>query len=144
MKECPKCSQLLPLSDFGVRSNGQPQHWCRSCHRRYQREYYEQNKLYYLDLQNSRVEQNRRRIREAKDVPCADCGQRFPPYVMDFDHRPGEVKCFNLSIAGGQTRLSWKKMEAEIAKCDIVCANCHRIRTYQRNMAERTHDISLL
>jgi hypothetical protein len=54
---------------------------------------------------------------------------------MDFDHRPGETKCFNLSIAAGQTRLSWEKMEAEIAKCDVVCANCHRERTHQRKQA---------
>jgi hypothetical protein len=56
---------------------------------------------------------------------------------MDFDHRPGETKCFNLAIAAGQTRLSWAKMLAEIAKCDVVCANCHRKRTHRRRVAER-------
>lgn len=130
MKECPNCGQELPLSEFGVRTNGKPQHWCRACHRSYQRLYYEQHKAYYLEIQERRVERNRRRLCEAKNVPCTDCGQRFPPYVMDFDHRPGETKCFNLAIAAGQTRLSWERMEAEIAKCDVVCANCHRIRTH--------------
>src|SRR6267378_5302079 len=103
MKECPNCHRNLPLSEFGVRSNGKPQHWCRSCHCTYQREYYEKRKTYYLELQNNRVERNRRRLREAKNVPCADCGQCYPHYVMDFDHRPGVKKCFNLSIAAGQT-----------------------------------------
>jgi hypothetical protein len=56
---------------------------------------------------------------------------------MDFDHRPGEKKCFNLSIAASQTRQSWEKMAAEIAKCDVVCANCHRERTHQRKMQAR-------
>jgi hypothetical protein len=123
---------LLPLSDFGTRTNGKLQHWCRDCHCRYQRAYYEKRKVYYLDLQNRRVERNRRLIRQAKDVSCADCGQRYPTYVMDFDHRPDEKKLFNLSIAAGQTRLSLEKIKAEIAKCAVVCANCHRMRTHRR------------
>jgi len=129
---------MLPLSEFGVRSNGKPQHWCRACHRSYQREYYERHKDYYLELQNARVERARRRLRQAKNVPCADCGRCYPHYVMDFDHRPGEEKNFNLSVAAGQTRLSWQRIEAEIAKCDVVCANCHRERTYQRRKQARS------
>ena len=125
------------MSEFGTRTNGKPQHWCRGCHCQYQREYYQRRKDYYAALQNQRIARNRRAIREAKDVPCADCGRRFPHYVMDFDHRPGEVKCFNVSIAAGQPRLSWERMRAEIAKCDVVCANCHRERTYQRRLAAK-------
>lgn len=132
MKTCPRCQRCLPETDFGVRTNGKPQHWCRACHCAYQREYYEQRKDYYLKLQNERVERHRRLLRQAKGVPCADCGCRYPHYVMDFDHRPGEKKCFPLALAAGQTRLSWEKISAEIAKCDVVCANCHRERTHQR------------
>jgi len=51
---------------------------------------------------------------------------------MDFDHRPGEVKEFNLAQVMSQSRISWSRLLAEIAKCDVVCANCHRIRTWQR------------
>ena len=137
MKTCPRCQKELPLTDFGVRTNGKPQHWCRACHCSYQREYYERHKGYYLGLQNQRVEKHRRLIRQAKDVPWADCGQRYPHYVMDFDHRTGEKKFFNISVAGGQTRLSWERIAEEIAKCDVVCANCHRIRTHERRIAER-------
>ncbi|MCI0458677.1 MAG: hypothetical protein L0Z62_17085 [Gemmataceae bacterium] len=137
MKTCPKCQRSLPLSDFGVRTNGKPQHWCRACHCAYQREYYAKHKDYYLDLQKQRVERNRHRIRQAKDVPCADCGRRFPYYIMDFDHRPGEIKLFNVSVAAGQPRLSWKKPEGEIAKCDVVCSHCHRERTHQRRKSAR-------
>ena len=131
MKECPRCGKRLPLSKFGVRTNGKPQHWCRGCHCAYQREYYERNKEYYLAIQNERVKRNRDGIRQAKQVPCEDCGKRYP-HVMDFDHRPGETKSFNLAITAGQTRLSWEKIAAEIAKCDVVCANYHRIRTHRR------------
>ncbi len=137
MKECPKCGRVLPLAEFGVRTNGKPQHWCRACHRDYQRQYYQRHPVYYAELQSQRVERNRRAIRQAKDVPCADCGQRFPHYVMDFDHRPGETKCFNLAVAAGQTRLSWERIVAEIAKGDVVCANCHRGRTCRRRKRAR-------
>src|SRR5438067_669709 len=97
MKRCPRCKCVLPLSEFGIRTNGKPQHWCRGCHRQYQREYYERRKEYYYALQEERVKRHRRRLRDAKAVPCADCGRRYPYYVMDFDRRPGEKKCFNLS-----------------------------------------------
>lgn len=62
-----------------------------------------------------------------KDVPCMDCGQRFPPYVMDFDH-VGE-KRGNIAKMATSPR---KAVLAEIAKCEVVCSNCHRIRTYNR------------
>ena len=61
--------------------------------------------------------------------PCMDCGVTYPFYVMQFDHRPGEAKSFILSKAKNKTRA---EVEAEIAKCDLVCANCHSIRTYER------------
>lgn len=70
-------------------------------------------------------------LREVKAKPCLDCGKSYPFYVMDLDHRPGERKLFNLAhahFAGKPVPL----VEAEIAKCDVVCANCHRERTYQR------------
>lgn len=59
-----------------------------------------------------------------------DCGQRFPPYVMDFDHRDPGKKVGNVaSMAVGS---SVERLMEEIEKCDIVCANCHRIRTFTR------------
>jgi len=83
-------------------------------------------------------------LRKAKSVPCADCGLSFPYYVMDFDHRPGPVKCFNLANVAGQTRISLARLEAEIAKCDVVCANCHRIRTHERRKAKLEQQNKLL
>ena len=57
-----------------------------------------------------------------------DCGERYPHYVMDFDHRIDEEKRYE------PTRLyvlqSWRKAKDEVAKCDVVCANCHRLRTF--------------
>jgi hypothetical protein len=65
-------------------------------------------------------------IQAMKNVPCADCGQRFDPVCMDFDHRDPSQKQF--TIAGGYSR-SLEALLDEIAKCDIVCANCRRLRT---------------
>lgn len=48
---------------------------------------------------------------------------------MDFDHRPGEEKLFTIASASEQPRAV---LMAEIAKCDIICSNCHRIRTAER------------
>lgn len=66
----------------------------------------------------------------AKDCPCQDCGYSYPHYVMDFDHVRGE-KLLNIGQAS-QKNLAPKRIIDEIAKCDIVCSNCHRERTAQR------------
>jgi len=64
-----------------------------------------------------------------KNVPCMDCEQTFPPYVMDFDHARGD-KVFE--IGSRLTSRSWDAILVEAIKCDVVCANCHRIRTAER------------
>lgn len=77
-----------------------------------------------------RREEVRCLIRAAKDRPCCDCGVRYPPYVMQFDHRRGEK---SFTVGDANTRgMPLAKVEREIAKCDVVCANCHAERTYQR------------
>lgn len=69
-------------------------------------------------------------IRDAKAVPCVDCGQRFPHYVMDLDHR-GDKDC---NIADMPRRaVAAQRVMDEMAKCDVVCANCHRERTWKRS-----------
>lgn len=74
-----------------------------------------------------RLEKNREILREAKSAACADCGSTYPPYVMDFDHKDPVQKRANVGtlISGTTARLL-----EEIAKCDVVCANCHRVRTH--------------
>jgi hypothetical protein len=69
-------------------------------------------------------------INKIKNIPCMDCSQSYPSYVMDFDHRIKKDKEVDVGrmINGGWSK---EKVDKEIKKCDIVCANCHRIRTYQ-------------
>ncbi len=63
-----------------------------------------------------------------KDCPCLDCGGEFPPYVMEFDHVRG-TKRFAL---GKMANHSQEAIEAELAKCELVCCVCHRIRSHER------------
>lgn len=70
-------------------------------------------------------------VQELKKNPCMDCQLNWPYYVMQFDHRPGEHKLFNIHTYRSNRR-SDKVLLAEIAKCDLVCANCHAIRTHER------------
>lgn len=70
-------------------------------------------------------------LASVKNVPCADCRGRFPAVCMDFDHRPGTAKTCSVSAMTSHRREAVRR---EIAKCDIVCANCHRIRTANRNV----------
>lgn len=59
---------------------------------------------------------------------CADCGYSTHPAALDFDH-VGDGKTANVSSLIG---CAWDRVAAEIAKCEVVCANCHRIRTVGR------------
>lgn len=69
---------------------------------------------------------NRLIIREAKTRPCADCGIQYPYYVMQFDHVDG--KELSLAIVA-KKHWSEDHIRREIAKCEVVCANCHCERT---------------
>src|SRR5262245_1397243 len=98
--------------------------------------YYQRNRA--LEIQRVRVRQQGTLdlLRELRDQPCSDCRGTFAPHQMDFDHREGALKQFNLT-AGRAALKPTSVLLAEVAKCDIVCANCHRIRT-QRRHATRT------
>lgn len=65
-----------------------------------------------------------------KDQPCMDCGVKFAPCAMQFDHRPGTTKV--LSIGERFAAPSLDVLLDEITKCDLVCANCHSVRTFTR------------
>ena len=70
-------------------------------------------------------------IAAAKGAPCADCGKHFPACAMDLDHVRGRKK-FNVSTVQLAYGTSLRSLHEEIEKCDVVCANCHRIRSEAR------------
>ena len=137
-KTCRRCRRVLPLSEFPLRrKDGTRRHGhCRDCKAAYQRQWYERNKdrhIANVAAANSRIRAaNRTLVRRLKDRPCADCGGRFPPHVMDFDHVRGRKRG---DIARMKMQTSTEALLREIAKCDVVCANCHRIRTHQRRQS---------
>lgn len=59
-----------------------------------------------------------------------DCGVFYRHYAMDFDHVRGD-KVDDLSGMVIRT-FSFEAIDEEIRKCEIVCSNCHRARTYKR------------
>ena len=72
-------------------------------------------------------------MNEIKARPCSDCGMFFPVCCMDFDHRIGTVKKFNVGSMFAH-HYSRKLIESELEKCDLVCSNCHRVRTRDRKI----------
>ena len=74
-------------------------------------------------------------LRDLKtSTPCVDCRINYPYYVMDFDHVRGTKQA---NVAELINTLSKKKIDLEIAKCEIVCSNCHRIRTHHRKIKKK-------
>ena len=85
-----------------------------------------------------RANERKNRIKRAnaliislKDSPCVDCNGRFHYSAMDFDHMPGFTKVDTVSnmTSKGKSR---RVLLEEIAKCELVCSNCHRVRTFTR------------
>ena len=119
---CTKCQRDLPVDDFGSDSNnakarrrGGRRYNCRECS---------------SDYACGFSGRNRKLIQEAKDVPCMDCGVCYPFWIMQFDHRDPSKKDFTIGSEGRQ--FSEQKVKDEMAKCDVVCANCHKDREYTR------------
>ena len=65
----------------------------------------------------------------AKDNPCSDCGEKFPPVAMDFDHLHDKKVSISALVRLNPTQ---NRLTEEISKCELVCSNCHRIRTNAR------------
>lgn len=68
-------------------------------------------------------------VESFKNKPCMDCGGWFASCQMQFDHRNPLEKKFQISLLGGRSKIS---LYNEIKKCDVVCANCHCLRTQRR------------
>ena len=99
--------------------------------RAYFRAHYQANKEAWRQKRMRYEGKIRGLILEAKDRPCTDCGGRWHPLVMEFDHLPGTGKLLNIGD-GKARKYGWDKLRAEIAKCEVVCPTCHRIRTLRR------------
>jgi hypothetical protein len=134
MKACLTCGSLKEDSEFW-RKGGKLQSKCRNCLRAYHRSYYKSHKSRFIEKNRRNKNRQRARLRAimwaAKQRPCEDCGQEFHPWVMEFDHRDPETKQAAVANLVSKGCPDARLLE-EISKCDVVCANCHRMRTYQR------------
>lgn len=133
MKVCTRCKLAKPINSFIKVSKKKDSYRtiCKKCTNEYQRSHYRKNKDAYIK-KNYRYRENLLKMTtEIKDSsPCADCGNYFDAVCMDFDH-VGDDKSLNISSMVHACH-SIKSIKNEIAKCEIVCANCHRIRTRDR------------
>lgn len=126
MKVCKGCETVKPLTDFYRNTQMADGHlsWCKPCFMaRHRDAKSRRQRLLLAYIQQVKVSRG-----------CADCGYDANPVALDFDHLPGFEKRFRIAtMAAGNSR---ELIDAEIAKCDVVCANCHRIRTAQRREAD--------
>ena len=110
---------------------------CRPCHADYHREHYLANKQRYIEHAAASKRRLRRErtlylIEYFKSHPCVDCGET-DPLVLEFDHLGDK----EFEISQALIDRSWQSILEEIAKCDVVCANCHRRRTARRRGSVR-------
>jgi hypothetical protein len=133
-KVCTRCRVRKLASNFAWhrKARGQRDTYCQPCRAAYKREHYAANRERYITNAHRRkqaiaLERAGHLVEFFRERPCVDCGET-DPMVLEFDHL-GD-KSFN--IAKGLRTHSWQAVLDEIAKCEVVCANCHRRRTAHR------------
>ncbi len=97
----------------------------------YRRQWYKENSQKVIAEVVARKKRLREQVKEYKlEKGCTDCGYREHYAALDFDHiGDDKFKGVSRMVDAG---YSWKRIKQEIDKCEVVCANCHRIRTTDR------------
>lgn len=124
MKKCSTCKILKSFDNFSKQS-----YICKNCNQTYQKNRYVNNPIPYKEARSNRLKQLTLFVNWLKSAPCMDCGISYPSCVMDFDHRDPKTKV-NI-INNFLKSCSKTKLFVEIQKCDLVCSNCHRLRTHK-------------
>lgn len=134
MKRCAMCGETKPADDFmwNRKAEGKRDSYCRPCRATYKRAHYAANKQRCIDNANAwNAKLYEKRVAWLLEYfethPCVDCGETDPA-VLEFDHL--RDKLFN--VGEGIRYKGWASVIAEIDKCEVVCANCHRRRTARR------------
>lgn len=100
----------------------------------YQAQWHQDNKDRRLPIlreqRTKRRASKKRFIRALKEAAgCADCKKDFPHFVLQLDHL--RDKLFNISQFNRKD-VGWARLQEELEKCEVVCANCHAARTWTR------------
>lgn len=93
-------------------------------------------------LQKDNTETNFKRMWKLKQQPCADCGLKWHPHAMTFDHRDRKSLKYSITSEGNKKPVSlgailyWKPeaFDAQLELMDVVCRNCHMIREAKRDI----------
>jgi hypothetical protein len=128
-KYCPACEQLLDIATFTKKGNA-----CGPCANKRAKDWrlvHRQDPEFVKKFNKRVTDKNKTRKLEAIEFmggACQDCGGKFPPSVYDFHHVNMETKDKNPSyvLKGGL-----EKAKEELAKCVLLCSNCHRIRHFE-------------
>lgn len=135
-KECRECKEVKPLPAFhpnkqcklGVVGT------CRSCTRERISKWYSDNRKARQEDANLRNYERKRKIVEHFGNKCADCNTTYPQCVYQFHHLDPKGKDVNPSYA--MTKRP-SEMWKELAKCVMLCANCHMIRHHGKEESEQ-------
>lgn len=134
MKRCYKCKKTLDSSLFykcNTTKDGL-QGMCKECDKKRYSEYYPKEKKRFIEAAARHYQRKKEFINSVKDVFCKDCGKKYPPICMDFDHiNGGKRLAVSSLLAKG---MPMKEILNEIKKCEPICSNCHRIRTWKRQL----------
>ncbi len=129
--KCAQCAEWKTTVEFHNSRTGQFT-YCRECRRSYDRQYYAERG------RAARAARNRERANKARawmasvkeGMSCRDCNETFPAWVMHWDHLPEFEKAGDVSeMVTSRTRAA---VLEELKKCELVCANCHVMRTVIR------------
>lgn len=127
---CTICGIEKPDTEFNWRKIGVKRNYkCKACHALYRRKHYLLNKKKYIAKAKTRhrydVERLRKIVNDYKSGhPCKICGEG-DIRCLEFHHRNPKEKVAAVSVMMNNV-VSKKRLLAEIAKCDVICANCHR------------------
>lgn len=144
LKQCSTCKENLAVEHFHKnksKADGR-HHCCKQCQRNYYRKHYASNKEQYL-ARNKRTRKRRqaRMLQQKANTPCSDCGGTFHPFIMEYDHRDPSTKNFSI---GSIHKNAGRKLAEELEKCDLVCANCHKMRTFRRHSQNPNFTMGIL
>lgn len=127
MKRCGRCGEAVPVENFRKNSKSKDglASWCTPCFAEYERERYANGDRVRKEANKGKLTQRGKEYVRAHLVehPCIDCGED-DIVVLDFDHQ-GDKK-YNVSEMFARPL---EVIAAEIAKCEVRCANCHRRKT---------------
>jgi 5-methylcytosine-specific restriction endonuclease McrA len=132
MKKCSNCKIEKEETEFGFKNKaiGRLQPFCKECNKIKSKQYYnsnrEEHKRETIKRKKKVIFENRKLLYDYYfSHPCIDCGEK-DPMVLELDHIKDKDMAVSKAVGRGWSK---ERILAEIAKCEVRCANCHRRKT---------------